>query len=240
MRCQKHQLHASNSVIINKEGFIIRILFLLLSLASSYTVSSASTFSHHCWSDSSCWSHDAIQLQCLRACSASLVLLQVSGIKERLASFQFHWLSSARGDVQLWYDDTILICECFYPDKSKHLTVQLLISFNGFVGFLFFQFNRTPKMWLCVRMEGVTTCSSMTVYGPLCTGRRSLQRSGAALGSTKGIRIVALFLIPRSLVTSWRFVSLLHLIRNKLCGTSLFVPLLLPVKHIVSLTPGRV
>lgn len=57
-------------------------------------------------------------------------------------------------------------------------------------------------------------CNSMTACGLRCTGRRSLQRFSAAPGSTKGIQIAALHLTLRSLVTSWRFVSLLQSIRN--------------------------
>lgn len=77
-----------------------------LSSASSHTYSRASTSSHHCWSLSPCRSNDAVQLQCLWSSSASLVLLQASWVKERLASLQYHWFSSAWGDIQLRYDDT--------------------------------------------------------------------------------------------------------------------------------------
>lgn len=51
------------------------------------------------------------------------------------------------------------------------------------------------------------TCSFMTARGLQCTGRRSLQRSDAAPGSTKEIQIVALFLTLRSSAISSRFVS---------------------------------
>lgn len=57
-------------------------------------------------------------------------------------------------------------------------------------------------------MAAATTCSSTTAYGRQYTGRRSLRRSGAALGSTKEIRTVGLFLILRNSVTSWRLVTI--------------------------------
>lgn len=191
----QHQLPAWRAVITN---------VCLLSSASSHTDSYSSTSSQHCWSDSSCWSHDAVQLQCLWARSASLVLLQTSGIKECMAAFQHHRLASAGGDVQLRCVPMPFraICERFHPECSEHSDPMFS------VGLLFFQFNQTQKMWSYVPTEAVMMCSSMTAYGPPSTGRRSLQRSGAALGSSKGMQIVALFLTLRSLVTSWRFVSL--------------------------------
>lgn len=98
---------------------------------------------------------------------------------------------------------------------------------NVYVGFLFLQFSQTQKMWSYVQMEGVTTCSCTTVCGLQCTGKRSQQRSDAALGSTKGIRIVALFHTLRSSVTSWRFVSLLHFTRHKCCFSKMWDNILL-------------
>lgn len=70
-------------------------------------------------------------------------------------------------------------------------------------------------------------CSYTTAFGPQCTGKRRRQRFGAAAGSTKGIRIVALFRTLKSLVTSWRFVSLLHLTRNRCCVDKMWDNMLL-------------
>lgn len=95
------------------------------------------------------------------------------------------------------------------------------------------------------------TYSSMTAYGRLSSGRRSPQRSGAAPGSTRGILTVASFLTLRSLVKSWRFVSLSNENGPKIkCDTFAFassVNLLfwhsvnekIPT-HVASLTPDRV
>lgn len=71
--------------------------------SSSHTECNAPSGPQHGWASGPCQSYDAIQLQCLWACAAPLVLLQTGGVQESLAPLQYPGLPSLGRDLQFRY-----------------------------------------------------------------------------------------------------------------------------------------